>query len=73
MAKIADEENAFYLVMRVLLLAFLKGSPPIMAVEMGRRAVPGHVRPSFQELETTCRSTGSSTGGNESAAASAGS
>jgi chemotaxis protein MotA len=73
MAKIADEENAFYLVMRVLLLAFLKGSPPIMAVEMGRRAVPGHVRPSFQELETICRSTGSGSGGNESAAASAGS
>ena len=27
----------------------------MMAVEFGRRAVPGHVRPSFQELENACR------------------
>jgi hypothetical protein len=26
-----------------------------MAVEVARRAIPGHVRPSFQELETYCR------------------
>lgn len=58
MAKVAEDEHAFYLVMRVLILAFLKGTPPIMAVEIGRRAVPGHVRPSFQELEKTCRGGG---------------
>jgi chemotaxis protein MotA len=63
MAKISEDEHAFYLVMRVLILAFLKGTSPIMAVEIGRRAVPGHVRPSFQELEKTCRG-----GGGESAA-----
>jgi chemotaxis protein MotA len=63
MAKTADDELAFYLVMRVLLLAFLKGAPPIMAVEVGRRAIPGHVRPSFQELETTCRSSAGSASG----------
>src|SRR6202158_2355668 len=45
MAKTADEEHAFYHVMRVLIVAFMKGSPPIMAVEIARRAVPGHVRP----------------------------
>jgi chemotaxis protein MotA len=58
MGKIADEEHAFYQVMRVLILAFLKGSPPIMAVEVGRRAIPGHVRPSFKELESSCRGGG---------------
>jgi len=27
-----------------------------MAIEMARRAIPGHVRPSFLEVEKTCRS-----------------
>ena len=55
MAKAADEEHAFYHVLRVVILAFLKGTSPIMAVEIGRRAVPGHVRPSFQEAEKVFR------------------
>lgn len=63
MAKVSDDEQAFYLVMRVLILAFLKGTPPIMAVEIGRRAVPSHVRPSFQELEKVCRGGGGGAGG----------
>jgi chemotaxis protein MotA len=58
MAKTADEEHAFYQVLRVLILAFLKGIAPIMAVEVGRRAIPGHVRPTFQEVEKTCRGGG---------------
>jgi OmpA family len=48
MAKAADEEHAFYNVLRVVMLA-LKGTSPIMAVEIGRRApgpcaalFPGH-------------------------------
>jgi chemotaxis protein MotA len=68
MTKIADEEHAFLQVMRVLMISFLKGTAPIMAVEVARRAVPGHVRPSFQELEKKCRGGGDS----EAAAASAG-
>ncbi len=59
MAKTADDEHAYYNVLRVLMLAFLKGISPIMAVEIGRRAIPGHVRPSFQEVEQTCRNSGS--------------
>ena len=55
MTKAADEEHAFLYVMRVLMVSFLRGTAPIMAVEMARRAVPGHVRPSFQELEKACR------------------
>jgi len=56
MAKTADEENSYYHVLRVCMMAFIKGLAPILAVEVGRRAVPGHVRPSFQELEKLCRS-----------------
>jgi chemotaxis protein MotA len=64
MTKAAEEEHAFLYVMRVLMVSFLKGSAPIMAVEVARRAIPGHVRPSFKELEAACRG-----GGNAAAAA----
>jgi chemotaxis protein MotA len=55
MAKIVDDEHRFYAVLRVLMLAFIKGTSPIMAVEMGRRAIPSHSRPSFVEVEKACR------------------
>src|SRR2546426_8847960 len=59
MAKAADEQHAFLQVLRVLIFSFLKGTAPIMAVEVARRAIPGHVRPTFQELEKACRGGGS--------------
>ncbi len=55
MGKIAAEEHAYLLVLRVTMVAFLKGVAPIMAVEIGRRNVPGHVRPSFKVVEEACR------------------
>ena len=55
MAKTADDEKEYLHVLRVSMTAFNKGLPPILAVEVGRRAVPGHVRPLFQELEKLCR------------------
>ncbi len=55
MGKAAEEEGHFYHAIRVALIAFLKGTSPAMAVEFGRRAVPGHVRPSFLELENACK------------------
>jgi chemotaxis protein MotA len=58
MVKIADDEHAFLYVLRVLMVSFLKGTAPIMAVEVARRAVPGHVRPSFKEVEAACRGGG---------------
>ena len=51
MAKIADDEHAYYNVLRVMLVALLKGTAPTVAIEIGRRAIPGHLRPSFQEAE----------------------
>jgi chemotaxis protein MotA len=64
MVKIADEEHAFLYVLRVLIVSFLKGTAPIMAVEVARRAIPGHVRPSFKDVEAACRNKG---GGEEAA------
>src|SRR5713226_3029565 len=51
MAKATDDEHAFYHVVRIVIVSFIKGSPPSIAVEFGRRAIPSHLRPSFQELE----------------------
>jgi chemotaxis protein MotA len=64
MAKTAEDERAYLYVLRVVMITFLKGTAPIMAVEAARRAIPGHVRPSFQEVEKACRG-----GGSEAAAA----
>ena len=58
MAKTADEENSYYHVLRVAIAAFIKGTAPILAVEIGRRATPGQARPGFQELEKLCRKKG---------------
>ena len=55
MAKMAEDEQACLAVMRVAMASFIKGTAPIIAVEVARRAVPGHVRPPFQELENYCR------------------
>jgi chemotaxis protein MotA len=55
MAKSAEEHNAYLHVLRVLLLSFLKGSAPMIAIEMARRAIPAHVRPSFDETEKRCK------------------
>ncbi len=58
MAKIADDEHAYYHVMRVMLVALLKGTAPTVAIEIGRRAIPGHVRPTFQEAEAHIKNKG---------------
>jgi chemotaxis protein MotA len=63
MSKVADEERAYLNVLRVVIISFLKGTAPILAVEAARRAVPGHVRPSFQELEQACRGGGAAASG----------
>lgn len=56
MGKLNEEEHDYYGILRVVMLAFMKGVSPILAVEMGRRAIPAHVRPSFVEVEKACRS-----------------
>ena len=55
MTKSAAEHNAYLHVLRVIMLAFLKGLAPILAIEMGRRAIPEAVRPTFDEMEKECK------------------
>ena len=55
MSKMADGHNEYLHVLRVLMLSFLKGAAPMIAIELGRRAIPAHVRPSFDEMEKGCK------------------
>jgi chemotaxis protein MotA len=57
MGKLAEEEHAYIYVLRVVLISFIKGAAPIQALEFGRRAIPGHVRPGFNEMEKSCKSS----------------
>jgi chemotaxis protein MotA len=58
MGKAAEDEHAYYNVLRVLIISFMKGNAPSTAVEIGRRAIPGHVRPDFQETEKFIKDKG---------------
>jgi chemotaxis protein MotA len=58
MTKINDAEGDYLRCLRMGVIAFVKGSAPILAVEFARRSVPGDVRPSFKELEGACRGGG---------------
>jgi chemotaxis protein MotA len=49
------EDIVFLRVIRVALVAFVGGAPPQMAVEFGRRAIPGKEKPTFEELENEIR------------------
>ena len=59
MEKAAEEERAYLHVLRVLMTSYMKGNPPVIAIEMARRAIPTHVRPSFVEVEAACRAEAS--------------
>ena len=61
LAKLAEEEQAYYQVLRVLIISFIKGITPVMVIELGRRSIPNHVRPAFQEAESYCKSKGTPT------------
>jgi chemotaxis protein MotA len=55
LAKSAEAESAQLRVIRAMIISYLKGSAPITAVEVARRAIPGHLRPPFKEVELACR------------------
>ena len=55
MAAIDEAEGAYYRVLKAGLVAFVKGHPPIMALEFARRGVPHENRPTFQEMEAACK------------------
>jgi chemotaxis protein MotA len=58
LSKLSHEEHEYLHVLRVTMIAFMKGISPLLAVEMGRRVVPSHLRPSFAEFEKYCKQSG---------------
>jgi chemotaxis protein MotA len=55
MEKFAKEEAQFYITIKTCIVAMVQGYPPQVAVEFGRKATPGHLRPKFKELEEHLR------------------
>lgn len=55
LSKLGAEEHEYWHVLRVTMIAFMKGTSPLLSTEMGRRAIPGHLRPTFQEFEINCK------------------
>lgn len=49
--QIVDEESHFFNVMKDIIVAHLHGNAPQISVEIGRKSVPGHMQPSFYELD----------------------
>jgi chemotaxis protein MotA len=57
MAKLSEGRFQYYQCLRQGLLSFLHGSSPILAVEFARRSIPLELRPTFKDLESTCRAS----------------
>jgi chemotaxis protein MotA len=53
--KQTDAESEYFLCLRMGMLAYMKGVSPLLALEAARRAIPHHVRPTFQEMDKACR------------------
>jgi chemotaxis protein MotA len=58
MGKMNDAEGDYFRCLRQGVIAFVKGSPPALAVEFARRSIPGEVRPTFQEMDAACKGGG---------------
>jgi chemotaxis protein MotA len=56
--KINDAETDYLRCLRQGVMAFVRGSSPILAVEFARRSIPAGLRPSFKQLEAACRGGG---------------
>jgi len=52
---IAAEDKEYLNVIKTSLVAFVGGAAPQIAVEFGRRVIPGNVKPSFIEVEEAIR------------------
>jgi chemotaxis protein MotA len=53
--KIIEAESQYYQMLRSGLMAFAKGMAPMIAVEFARRSIPHDMRPTFAEMEATCK------------------
>jgi chemotaxis protein MotA len=68
LTKMSDADADYLRCLRQGVMAFVKGSPPVLAVEFARRSIPSAVRPSFKEYEAAARSGGAAAPAAEKAA-----
>lgn len=54
---IAEEKVAFYKCMKSGLISHLNANPPIISMEFMRKVIPEHLRPTFDEMESTVNET----------------
>jgi chemotaxis protein MotA len=47
----AHESSAFFMTIKTCLMANLNGYAPQIAIEFGRKSIPGNMRPSFSEVD----------------------
>lgn len=57
LANMVETESRYYVCLKQGLLAFHKGFAASIAVEFARRVIPEDVRPSFTEVEESCRAS----------------
>ncbi len=50
-----ESEVRYLEMIKACVIAYAKGNPPIVAVEIGRRTIPSDARPTFSELENYLR------------------
>jgi chemotaxis protein MotA len=55
METMSGTETQFLQVLRIAIVAFARGSSPILAVEYARRSIPVELRPSFVDMEITIK------------------
>ncbi len=55
MTKTNEAESHYYHCLRVAIIAFVRGAPPMLAIEFARRTIPSAIRPTFKEMEDGCR------------------
>jgi chemotaxis protein MotA len=53
--RMARDETHFYTTIKTCIMGFLRGQPPQVAIEFGRKSTPGPLRPSFKDLEAQLR------------------
>ncbi|EPX84049.1 flagellar motor stator protein MotA [Salipiger mucosus] len=51
LTQIEEEDSAFLKVIRDVIVATAHGHPPVIAIELGRGAVPSKMQPTFSEVE----------------------
>jgi chemotaxis protein MotA len=62
-AALNAEDGTYYQCLRTGLAAFVKGSPPSLAVEFARRSLPHEMRPDFKKVEAAVRTAGAAARG----------